>query len=131
MFDQRQNIGHGQVLMLTGVLPEVCAGQFEQGRSGSKPVLLQMNERACQLDQPFVKSAVGPVPVFEPKLFQNIVRLVILALIKTIKITLVIGIQPGSGLLLDHARDSFTLVAHRPIIAASRWNPIPFAEGRD
>ncbi len=76
MFNHRQNRRHGQALVRAGVLAEIRAGQFEQGGGRPKPILLQVNERPRQLNQTLVKRAVGPVPIFEPKLFQNIVRLV-------------------------------------------------------
>jgi len=59
--------------------------QFEQSGGRTKPALLQVNKGARQLDQSFVKSAIGPMPVFEPKLFQNVVRLVKLPAIEQSK----------------------------------------------
>ena len=71
-----------------------------------------MNKCARQLDQSLVKRAIGPVPVFEPKLFQNIVRLVKLPAIEAVKVTLIKGINSTGDPLAHHARDSFGFVAH-------------------
>jgi hypothetical protein len=79
-----------------------------------------VDERARQLNQPLVKSAVGSLPVFEPKLFQDIVRLVKPSLIETVKITLIKWIKPADGALPDHARDSLSFVAHGLTIAQGR-----------
>jgi acyl carrier protein len=130
MFDQRQDRVNIQALVLAGVLAKVRAGQFEQGGGRTEPVLLQVNERARQLDQSLVKSAVGAVPIFEPKLFQNIVRLIILPAIEAVKITLIIGIKPAVRAAPNHARDSFVLVAHHLTIAPPVRNPILIAVGR-
>jgi len=112
MFNQRQDSRHGQTLVRASVSAKIRAGQFEEGRRRSKPVLLQVNESARQLDQSFVKSAVGPAPVFEPKLFQHIVRLIKLPAIEAVKISLIKWIKPGGRFMPDHARKSFTLDAH-------------------
>jgi hypothetical protein len=120
MLDERQDGGYGQVLVRAGVSAQIRGGQFEQGGGRTKPALLQVNERARQLDQPLVKSAVSPLPVLEPKLFQNIVRLVKFPAIEAVKITLIKWIKPACGAVPDHARDSFSFVAHGLIVLARR-----------
>jgi hypothetical protein len=108
-----KNGGHGEALVCAGVWAEVRAGQFEQGGRGAQPVFLQMDECARQLNEPLVEIAVGPVTVIEPKLLQNIVGLIKLSAIEAVEITLVKWVKPAIGGLTDHARNSFSFVAHQ------------------
>jgi len=107
MLNQRHDSRQGQMLVRAGVLAQIRQGQFEQGGGRSKPLLLQVDESARQLDQSLIKSAVGPLPVFEPKLFQNIVRLIKLPAIKAVKIALIKWIKPGGRVVPDPNCDSF------------------------
>ncbi len=86
--------------------------QFKQRGGWTKAVLLQVNKRARQLDQALVERAVGPMPILEPKLFQNIMRLVILPAIKAVQVTLIKRIQPVGGAISSQARDPFSFVVH-------------------
>jgi len=112
MCDQFQNCGNLQMLVLAGVFRQIRSRQFEQGGRRTKPVLLQVDKGARQLDQAFVKSAVGAVPVLEPKLFQDIMRLVIQAFIKIIEVALVIRIKPAGQGWPNHVRDPLALIFH-------------------
>ena len=56
------------------VLPQIGARQSQQGRRRSRSVLLPMDERARQLDEPFVEGTVGPLALSQPEWFQHLVR---------------------------------------------------------
>jgi hypothetical protein len=110
--------------MRAGVWAQIRGGQFEQRTSRAGAVLLQVNKSARQLDQPLVKSAVGPLPFFEPKLFQDIVRLVKLPAIKAVEIPPIVRFKPAGGNMPNQSRDSFSFGAHRPKIKQilPKWN---------
>jgi hypothetical protein len=57
------------------IFPQIGLRQFEQRHCWPRPMFLPMDKRARQLDQPFVKGAVGPLPLRQPKGFQHRVRL--------------------------------------------------------
>ena len=106
--------------MRARVFFQIGLREFEQGRRWPQMVFLQMHERAGQLYQSLVKRAVGPVAVFEPKLFQNIVRLVELPSIEAFKLTRIKRIEAAGRGVPDHARDSFCFAAHSAIVSANR-----------
>ena len=89
---------------------KVGIGQFEERCCGLEVVPLQMDKRAGQLNQAFVKRTIGTELVFEPEMFEHIVRLVIFLVIELLEVTGVMSVQ---FFMMFHERgDAFALVAH-------------------
>ena len=58
------------------VIPEARARQLEKRGGGTESASFQMDKRARELNESFVKRAVGPLATGQPKLFQDIMRFV-------------------------------------------------------
>jgi hypothetical protein len=71
-----------------------------------------MDERSGQLDQPFVKRAVGPLAVWQPHVFQHIVGFIIFLTVETIEIAKVVGRKRRSLKPLDEFCHVTALLAH-------------------
>lgn len=76
-----------------GILLEIALGQFEKGFRGFEPVLLQMHKRACELNEPLEKQIARSLPLGQPKLFENVVGLIIELLVEALEVTQVMGIE--------------------------------------
>src|SRR5450759_867195 len=98
--------------MLRRILPQIRLGESEQGRRRFKPVLLQMDKSAGQLNQSLVKIAVKPRPVRQPQFFQNIMRLVKKLPVETLEITEIMSIQFLPAKLLNQLCNLPALFAH-------------------
>ena len=94
------------------ILPQVCFRQFEQGGRGAGPVLLQMDKRAGELDEAFVKRTVWTVPLGQPNLFQDFVRLEEKLAVEAREIAQVMGVQVLALELVNDRRDLVVLLAH-------------------
>lgn len=66
---------------------QVGLGELEQGGGGAEPVLLQVHKGPGELDQALVKISIGTFAVRQPKIFQNIVRLIELLFVEEHEIT--------------------------------------------
>ena len=64
-----------EILMSPWVFCQIGLGESEERRCRPWPVLLPMDKRAGQLDQPFVECAIGSLPLGQPKGFQRFVGL--------------------------------------------------------
>lgn len=64
---------------------QVVLSQSQQGARRTKPALLQMNERSCQLDESLVKQTFRAFATRQPQRLQNLVRLVEQSPIETSK----------------------------------------------
>src|SRR5258706_1429267 len=78
MLDERENMTDLQLPVDRGVITDVRTSQLEESRrrTQSRPpfgVLLQMNERAGELDQTLVEIPVGPVAILQPQFLQHVV----------------------------------------------------------
>ena len=60
--------------------------------TGPGPAFLQMNESTSELNQAFIKVAIGAVPVFQPQFLQDFMGFEIKLLIETVEITQVMGV---------------------------------------
>jgi len=96
-----------QMLMLARIFFEICPRQLEQRCRRAQPVFLQMHECARELNQTFVKISIRAVSVFEPDVFQNVVRLVKFLLVEQLKIAGVMRVEISGGKLFDHRGDAF------------------------
>ncbi len=74
----------------------MASSPVEQGRRRTGPIPLQVNERRRELDETFIERTVGAKPIFEPKAFEHLVRLEIVAEIETPEKSKVTGIKPVS-----------------------------------
>lgn len=106
---------HIQALPPRRVRLQILCGEAEQGRRGRQPVLLKMNKRAGELDQPFVEAVVRPAASLQPKILQHVMRLVEKPLVETFEVSQVSGVQVLSlegcrdggdlGGFMSHTRD--------------------------
>lgn len=87
-----EHAGYFQIQMPRRVLLEIGCGELKQSSRGAKAVLLQMNKRAGELNQPFVKSAVRLLPLRQPKFLQHVVRFVEKTTIETLEITKIVRV---------------------------------------
>jgi ParB family chromosome partitioning protein len=71
-----------------------------------------MHKCACELDQPLVKISVQAVPVFEPDVLEDFVRLEIFPPVEQLEITSVMRVECPILELPGHGGDAFTLLAH-------------------
>ena len=71
-----------------------------------------MDKRARQLDQPLEKISARPFPVRQPKLLQDIMRLVKQLTVETLEVTQIVRVQLLSAKLFDHRRDLAAFFAH-------------------
>jgi len=90
-FNEPQNSGNVKVFVYGGIFLEVGLGEFEQGGRGAQAVFLQVDERARQLNQPFIKQPIWLSPSREPKLFEHVVRFEVQALVETFKKGQILG----------------------------------------
>lgn len=82
-----------EVLVRRRVFLEICPGEIEEGHGRAKAVLLEMDERRGELDEAFVKRPVGAEPVFEPKVFEHLVRFEITTAVEALEESEVTGIE--------------------------------------
>lgn len=106
---------HGLEIKLVvnrGILFKICLGQPQQRLRRTAPILLHMHERTGQLDQTFVEIAIKPAAIRQPKLLQNIVRLVEQLSVETIEVTKIVGVEFLSLERFNPSRDVSALLAH-------------------
>jgi hypothetical protein len=109
-----------QIFMIRSVWSQIGLSQSEQRSRWSQAILLQVNERASELDESFVKRVIWPPALREPEFFQDVVRFEEQALIETFEVPQVMCIQGLPAKLLDHARDFVAFVAHALQCSQSR-----------
>ena len=85
--------------MVSGILPQIGSSQFKKGSGRRQPILLKMNERACQLDQPLIEEIIGLAPLFQPQLLEDVMGFIKSLVIEIFKIAQVMSIQAGPGSL--------------------------------
>ncbi len=112
VLDQGQDGRQVQMFVAGGVFSEIGVGQLEEGGGGTEAFAAQMNKRPRELDQAFVKGAVGAVPVLQPQVLQNIVGLVKKPAVKLVKVAQIMRIGAAGGGVPDQAGNAFALVAH-------------------
>ena len=81
--------------------------EFEKGGGRTKPVLLEMDKCAGELDEAFVESIVCCVPLGKPKLLQNVVRFIKELLIEALEVTQIVRIVRLASARSDQRRDFF------------------------
>ena len=102
------------------VFAQVGLRQFVESCRRARPVFLQVNKRAGQLDQSLVKITVAAMFVLKPDMLQHIVRFIKFLLVEELKISRVVRIERTRPELVGHGGDAFALVAHDVIVNAER-----------
>src|ERR1044071_6475574 len=105
--------------MECGILAQVRAREFEQRRGRLKPLFLQVNESAGQLNQALVKIAVRSFLLRQPHFFKDIVRFVKELAVEAIEVSQVMGIKSLAAKSFNHRGDAWGLAAHRESILNS------------
>ncbi len=91
---------------------QIGAGQLEQRGGRAEPVLLQVHERARQLNQPFVERAIRPVAIRQPQFFQHVMRFVKMRLIEAHKIAKIMRVHTLAPAAIDQRCNRRALFAH-------------------
>src|SRR5437868_1180977 len=94
------------------VFAQVGLRQFEERNRRARPVLLQMNESAGQLDQALIEQTVWTATLRQPNLFQDLVCLIKKLPVKTLEIAQIMSIQTLALELVNDRRDFSVLLAH-------------------
>src|SRR5437016_1190981 len=76
-----------------GIATEIRLSQAEQGDGRLAPLFLEMNERAGQLDQAFVKQIVCLAALGQPQFFQDFVGFEKKVTVKAFEIAQVMGVK--------------------------------------
>ena len=71
-----------------------------------------MHERAGKLDQALVKRAVWSLPIFQPDMLEDFVRLVKKLAVETVKIADVVLVEFVSLVLFNQRGDAFVFATH-------------------
>lgn len=82
--------------MGSGVFAQVTVGELEQGNGRVPAFFLNMNKRAGELDERFIKEAIGGAALLQPELLQDFVCLEKKLLIEAIKEAKVMRIELAS-----------------------------------
>ena len=75
------------------VFAQVGLCQFEEGGRRARAVFLQVNKRAGQLDQAFVKQTIRTLSLGQPKLLENFVGFKKKLPVETVEIAEVMSIE--------------------------------------
>ena len=95
------------------VIPQARARQLEKRGGGTESASFQMDKRARELNESFVKRPVGPLAIGQPKLFQDIVRFVKQTQVKALEVTEVVRVELFSAARFDQGGDLRAFFAHR------------------
>ncbi len=91
---------------------QIRLGELEQSGGRTRPIFLEMHERAGQLNQTFVEGVVWAGTIREPKLLKNIVSLEIQPAIEAFEKSEVMRVQALTLKLINDGRDGAALFAH-------------------
>jgi len=90
---------------------------LKKGCRRTKPILLQMNKRAGQLDQSLVKPAIGAMASRQPQFLEHIVCFVEQSAVETFKKAEIVGGQFTVLATLNQGCNFRALFTHRLIVA--------------
>src|SRR5271154_6001765 len=82
-----------------------------------------MHERARELDESLVKISIRAVSVFEPQIFQHIVRLVEKLAVEAVEIAEVMRVEFVSLEGFDHRGDAGAFVTHGGMLKSNGRSP--------
>ena len=102
-----------------GVFSKIGLGELEECGRRAKPVLLQVDKCPGELDQSLVKIAVHSMPIRKPKVFENVMLLIIFLLVEQYKISGVTWIHTGTGKLRCEFRHALVLFTHQSRVRVS------------
>jgi hypothetical protein len=112
ILDENANISDVQAFVKVGIFFEIRVREFEKRRRGAKPVFLQVDEGAGELDESFVKGVVGAAALRQPQFFEHVVRFKVEPAIEAFEISEVMRVQFLSLELFDDFRDGAAFFAH-------------------
>src|SRR5580765_7467501 len=92
---------------------KICARQLEHRIGRPEAYFLQVDERAGQLNQPFVKEPIRLISLRQPKLFEHVVRFEVQPLVETFKKGEILRLELATAKLVDYRRDRRVIFAHR------------------
>ena len=98
------------------ILFQIRLRELEQRGGRAEAIFLQMHERARELDQALVKISIHAVPIRQPQMFEDVVRLVKFLLVEQREITGVARVNARAGKLPRQFGDAFVF-AHAPSLA--------------
>ena len=95
--DQREHGSEVEPGMGGGIAPEIGVREVEQRDRWTQPLLLQMHERAGELDQALVEGVVGTaLALREPELLEHVMGLEEQLLVEAGEIPEVTGVEPAA-----------------------------------
>jgi hypothetical protein len=123
--DQSLNLGPRQVVMHLRVSAQIRFGEFQERGRRLKPLFLDVDERTGELDQAFVEIPIRPLAVFEPKIFQDLMRLEEELSVETIEKRQVTGVSFAPAKRLRQRTHFAILATHALVLApfVRRGNP--------
>lgn len=105
--------------MQGGIFTQIGLGQREQCCRRPEPLLLQMDERAGELNEAFVEISVRPVAIGEPELFKHVVGFEKELLVETCEVAKIVGIQVIALIRGDARGDFLALPVHPRSVTAN------------
>jgi hypothetical protein len=90
MLDQAKHAPHIQTFMVGREPLQVGPGQSKQRQGGTGPVLLEVHEGSCQLNQALVKRAGWMAPLRQPQLLEDFVGLEEALLVEALEVAQVL-----------------------------------------
>lgn len=110
--DQSLDFTESKTFVTLGILTQIRSRQTKQRAGRTQSIFLKVHKSPRQLDQSFVEMIILTLPTRQPKLFQNIVGLVVEPLIEAIKETQIMR-RPSFALLMgDEGRYLTAFVTH-------------------
>jgi hypothetical protein len=110
--DKVEDLRNIEALVFLWVFREVVFSKGKEAVRGFEPVLLEMDERAGELNQAFVKVTMRPFAIRKPEFFEDIVGFVIELLIEEHEIAEIMGIEFVSSAAFDQGGNLCAFVAH-------------------
>jgi hypothetical protein len=87
--------------MVRRVLGQVSLRQLEKRGRWLQTVLLQMDESSRKLDETLVEISICAVSVWQPEMFEDIVRLVKFLFVEQLKVACIAGINALAGIIFS------------------------------
>src|SRR5437762_2100324 len=94
------------------VFRQIGIGQFKEGSRRSGAPLLQVNERARQLNETLKEVAIGAASIDQPEFLQHVVGLIEQLPVETLEVPQVMGVSDMSMAAADQARYGWAFFTH-------------------
>ncbi len=118
--DQPQHDRPIQLVVDPGIFRQIRLRQLKQRGGGPQAVFLEMHKGARQLNKPLVKISIDALPIGQPQVFKDIMRLVKKLAVEAVEKTEVMRIELLSTEGFDHRGNAGAFVAHRFRIGIGR-----------